>query len=70
MEILDIIYYLAPAFSASAAASIASAVIVKVGKKIIKKKTDDLDKDKNIQDINKKLGRIENEIMEMRGKRK
>lgn len=70
MSIEEIITIAIPCLVSIATSSIGTAIISSISKKIIKRKVENIDEGKNLKEINKSLARIENEILEMRGKRK
>lgn len=70
MAIEEIITIGIPCLVSIATSSIGTAIISSISKKIIKRKVENIDEGKNLKEINKSLARIENEILEMRGKRK
>ena len=65
-ELFDLVL---PAAISICTSRIGSAIISAIAKKAIKRKIENVDEGKNLKDINRKLTNIENNIMEMRGKR-
>lgn len=65
-ELFDLVL---PAAISICTSGIGSAIISAIAKKAIKRKIENVDEGKNLKDINRKLTNIENNIMEMRGKR-
>lgn len=70
MELEEIIAIVTPCLVSVATSGIGTAIISSISKKIIKRKIDNIDEGKNLKEINKHLTRVENEILELKGKRK
>ena len=70
MELEEIIAIVTPCLVSVATSGIGTAIISSISKKIIKRKIDIIDEGKNLKEKNKHLTRVENEILELKGKRK
>lgn len=67
-RIYDLITYIAPIAAGFITSTLLPAIISKISVKFIKKKVNEVNSGKQLEDINKKLKLIEKEILEMRGK--
>lgn len=69
-KIMEIIVYVAPLVAGFITSILIPFIIKRFSVKYLKKRIDEVNEGKELQGINKKLDRIEKEILEMRGKRK
>lgn len=69
-KIMEIIVYVAPLVAGFITSILIPFLIKRFSVKYLKKRIDEVNEGKELQEINKKLDRIEKEILEMRGKRK
>lgn len=67
-KIYELITYIAPIVAGFITSTLLPAIISKFSVKFIKKKINEVNSGKQLEDINKKLKLIEKEILEMRGK--
>ena len=67
-KIYDLITYIAPMVAGFITSTLLPTIISKFSVKFIKKKVNEVNSGKQLEDINKKLKLIEKEILEMRGK--
>lgn len=69
-KIMEIIVYVAPLVAGFITSILIPFLIKRFSVKYLKKRIDEVNEGKELQEVNKKLDRIEKEILEMRGKRK
>ena len=69
-KIMEIITYVAPLAAGFITSVVIPFIIKRFSIKSLEKKINEVNSGKELEDINKKLDKIENEILEMRGKRK
>ena len=69
-KIIEIINYVAPLVAGFITSILIPFIIKRFSIKSLEKKINEVNSGKELEDINKKLDKIENEILEMRGKRK
>lgn len=67
-KIMEIIVYVAPLVSGFITSILIPFLIKRFSVKYLKKRIDEVNEGKELQEVNKKLDRIEKEILEMRGK--
>ena len=67
---MEIIIYVAPLAAGFITSVVIPFIIKRFSIKSLEKKINEVNSGKELEDINKKLDKIENEILEMRGKRK
>lgn len=68
-QIIELIQYIAPLAAGFVASILIPFLIKRVSVKRLKDKIDEINSGKQLEEINTKLTKIENEILEMRGKR-
>lgn len=69
-KIMEIIIYVAPLAAGFITSVVIPFIIKRFSIKSLEKKINEVNSGKELEDINKKLDKIENEILEMMGKRK
>ena len=67
-KIMEIIVYVAPLVAGFITSILIPFLIKRFSVKYLKKRIDEVNEGKELQEVNKKLDRIEKEILEMRGK--
>lgn len=68
-QIVELIQYVAPLVAGFVTSILIPFLIKRVSVKSLKDKIDEVNSGKQLEEINTKLTKIENEILEMRGKR-